>query len=137
MRKYKIVIVENDEDEQYFMREGFTAADLFDVLAIVKNGDNLFEWMTQNPALLPEIILSDLNMPGKNGYDIIQEVKSTPRYAHIPVIITSTASTPGIIEKCLAMGARDYIVKPDVFIEYLPFIKKLHAMIAENEHSNK
>lgn len=131
MRKYKIVIVENDEDEQYFMKQGFESANLFDVLAMVRNGDNLFEWMAENRSNLPEIILSDLNMPGKNGYDIIQEIKNTPLYSHIPVIITSTSSTPSIIEKCLAMGATEYIVKPDVFIEYLPFIKKLHTLIDE------
>jgi CheY-like chemotaxis protein len=130
MKKYKIIIVENDEDEQFFMKEEFDAFDGFDILAQVKNGDVLFDWLKENKAL-PDVILSDLNMPGKNGYDIITEVKNTPAYSHIPVVITSTSSTKSIIDKCLEMGASEYIVKPETFIEYAPFVSKLYKLIEE------
>lgn len=130
MNKYKIIIVENDQDEQFFMSEGFKESGLFDILAQVRNGDTLFEWLQENN-VLPDAILSDLNMPGKNGYDIIEEVKSTPAYAHIPVIITSTSSTASIRDKCLALGAADYIVKPDTFIAYKPFAEGLYKQIKE------
>lgn len=133
MKKYRIIIVENEEDEQIFMKEGFDATGLFDILAQVKNGDTLLEWMEANPASLPDIILSDLNMPGKNGYDIIDAIKTTPSYSHIPVIITSTSSTPSIIKKCLDRGASDYIVKPDTFINYQPYVKELYGRIEERQ----
>ncbi|MGZ3846713.1 MAG: response regulator [Flavisolibacter sp.] len=133
MKKYKIIIVENDEDEQLFMREGFEAADLFEIIAVVSNGDTLFEWLSQNPNALPDIVLSDLNMPGKNGYDVINEVKSNPLYSHIPVVITSTSSTRTIIEKCLAAGASDYVVKPETFVEYVPYVKNLYGRIEEKQ----
>lgn len=133
MRKYNIIIVENEEDEQIFMKEGFDATGLFTILAQVKNGDTLFEWMEAHPGTLPDIILSDLNMPGKNGYDIIDTIRATPSYSHIPVIITSTSSTPSIIKKCLDRGASDYIVKPDTFINYQPYGNELHARIEERK----
>lgn len=132
MKKYRIILVENDEDEQFFMKEGFNASGLFDILAQVKNGDHLLEWLQEHPQNLPEVILSDLNMPGKNGYDIIAEITGSPRYQHIPVIITSTSSTPVIIDKCLSMGATDYIVKPDTFVEYEPYVKLLFKKIEQN-----
>src|SRR5689334_19087096 len=125
MRKYRIIIVENDEDEQFFMKEGFKASGLFEVVTEVKNGDILFNWLKEHPIELPDIILSDLNMPGKNGYDIITEIKSNPSYTHIPVIVTSTSSTKTIIEKCLHMGAADYVIKPETFIDYVPFVQHL------------
>lgn len=129
MKQYKIIIVENDEDEQMFMKEGFDATELFEILAQVKNGDTLFDWLQAHPDNLPDIILSDLNMPGKNGYDIIEEVGQTPAYSHIPVIITSTSSTPVIIEKCLAYGASDYMVKPETFVEYVPYVQDLYRRV--------
>lgn len=132
MRKFKIIIVENDADERYFMKEGFDAVDLFEIMAQVRNGDLLFEWLAANPEL-PDVILSDLNMPGKNGYDIIEEVRSTPAYANIPVIITSTSSTQSIIDKCLKLGACDYIVKPETFIEYRPFVRQLHEIMTKRQ----
>src|SRR5689334_17219572 len=115
MKRYKIIIVENDEDEQMFMREGFGREGLFDMMGQMRNGDALFKWLAAGPKVLPDLILSDLNMPGKNGYDIIEGITGNPAYAHIPVIITSTSSTRTIIDKCLAMGAVEYIVKPDTF----------------------
>jgi len=133
MKKYKIIIVENDEDEQQFMKEGFDSAALFDIVGQVRNGDTLFEWLNTNKNNLPDVILSDLNMPGKNGYDVINDVKSNPLYSHIPVVITSTSSTKTIIEKCLSSGAADYIVKPETFIEYVPYVQNLYKRIEEKQ----
>lgn len=133
MKKYKIVLVENDEDEQVFMKEGFDAAGLFEIVAQVRNGDTLFEWLNENKNSLPDVILSDLNMPGKNGYDVINEIKTSPVYMHIPVVITSTSSTKTIIEKCLASGAADYVVKPETFVEYVPYVQNLYRRIEEKQ----
>jgi len=132
MKQYKIILVENDEDEQFFMKQGFDAAGLFNIIAQVRNGDHLFDWMEAHQDNLPDIILSDLNMPGKNGHDIIREVRNSPSYRHIPVIITSTSSTPVIMEKCLEMGAMAYLVKPDTFVEYEPYVRQLHKKIEDN-----
>lgn len=133
MKKYKIIIVENDEDEQLFMKEGFDAADMFEIIAQLKNGDALLEWLNENPQSLPDVVLSDLNMPGKNGYDVITDLKTNPSYSHIPVIITSTSSTKTIIDKCMNIGAADYIIKPDTFVEYVPYVKNLFKRIEEKE----
>lgn len=131
MKQYKIIIVENDEDEQMFMKEGFESTDLFTIIGQAENGDTLIEWLKANENNLPEIILTDLNMPGKNGYDIIKEIKNNPQWSHIPVIVTSTSSTKTIIEKCLSQGAADYVVKPETFVEYVPYVKNLYKRIQE------
>src|SRR5690242_6427131 len=133
MKKYRIIIVENDEDERMFMKEGFDAAGMFEVIAQMQNGDSLFEWLNKSGNNLPDVILSDLNMPGKNGYDIINEIRNNPAWSHIPVIITSTSSTKTIIDKCLSQGASDYIVKPETFVEYVPYVKNLYQRIADKE----
>ncbi|HEU4903911.1 MAG TPA: response regulator, partial [Flavisolibacter sp.] len=93
MKTYKIIVVENDEDEQLFMKEGFDSSGLFEIITMLKSGDELFDWLERNTGNQPDLILSDLNMPGKNGYDIIDEIKASPVYAAIPVVITSTSST--------------------------------------------
>ncbi|RPD51424.1 response regulator [Paracnuella aquatica] len=129
MTQYKIIIVENDEDEQFFMNESFRKSELFDVIVLLNNGNALMDWLQTNPGNLPDLILSDLNMPGKNGYDIIAEVKENPALAHIPVIITSTSSTKTFIDRCLALGAADYLVKPETFIDYGPYIENLHRIV--------
>lgn len=133
MIKYKLIIVENDEDEQFFMKEGFDTAGVFEIVAQLKNGDALFEWLEQHETSLPDVILSDLNMPGKNGYDILEGMKADPTYRHIPVIITSTSSAKIMIDRCLHLGAAGYQVKPDTFIAYAPFASNLYKLIQEQQ----
>ena len=133
MRKYKILVVENDIDEQYFIKEAFDATDLFQLLGQLSQGEELFQWLSEHPSALPDVVLSDLNMPGKNGYDILAEMKANPLYAHIPIIIISTSSTPSIIEKCMEAGAAGYLIKPDTFIAYGKFVEKLHALIESEQ----
>lgn len=137
MKIYNLVIVENDEDEQYFMQMGFEKTGLFNILALQPNGNGLFEWLEANPGNMPDIILSDLNMPGKNGNDIIIGITSNPLYQHIPVVITSTSSTSSTRDKCMKNGALAYMVKPDTFINYEPFAvelyNKLHGSAAVSD----
>lgn len=136
MKKFSIIIVENDEDEQFFMKEGFDASGLFEILAQVSSGDSLLEWLNDHPATKPDLILSDLNMPGKNGYDILDEMRSNPQWEKIPVIITSTSSTKSIIDKCYSKGAAEYIVKPETFIEYEPYVQNLHQVVKQKKIAN-
>ena len=136
MIKYNIVIVENDEDEQFFMKEGFTATGLFDIVAQLPNGDALFDWLEDNKEKLPDVMLSDLNMPGKNGYDILEGINTNPAYLHIPVIITSTSNAKIMMDRCMNLGAADYRVKPDTFIAYAPFATDLYQFMKEWQRVN-
>lgn len=133
MGKYKIIVVENDEDERLFMKESFDSVGLFELITMVASGDELLIWLQNHTDILPDIILSDLNMPGKNGYDILTAIKGNTLYMHIPVLITSTSSTQAIIDKCLAMGATSYFIKPDTFLNYQPFIERLFSVIENRQ----
>ncbi|GAB3559693.1 response regulator [Spirosoma fluminis] len=133
MKKYQIVIVENDDDERLFMKEGIEQTGLFDIVAQAENGRLLLEWLETNQTGLPDLILSDLNMPVTNGYEVLEALQNQTAYGHLPVIITSTSSTPSVIAKCLALGAADYLVKPDTFLEYDTYGKELYQRI-EQKH---
>ncbi len=137
MNKYSLVIVENDEDEQLFMKEAFDASPHFEIVFQARNGDVLFDWLEQKAGELPDLILSDLNMPGKNGYDIIKEVGENPGWRNIPVVITSTSSTPVIMNRCLEMGAAAYLIKPDTFLDYEPFVEQLYRLLIERARHSR
>jgi CheY-like chemotaxis protein len=125
MRKLKILIIDNDEDEQFFIKKGFMATDLFDITAILNNGQDLISNINNLPDL-PDVILSDLNMPGKNGFEIIEELKSESSLSHIPIVITTNATSHDIREECLKLGAFDVRGKPENFLNYELFAKKLY-----------
>ncbi|MBO9613321.1 MAG: response regulator [Dyadobacter sp.] len=126
MRTFRLAIVENDEDERFFMSEAFRASGEFEILGEFGNGDQLTEWLHGSPRELPELVLSDLNMPGKNGYDIIDELKVT--YPDIAVFATSTSSVATTRDKCIRAGAKDFIAKPDIFIAYDAFVAEFYQL---------
>ncbi|QRR00300.1 response regulator [Dyadobacter sandarakinus] len=129
MHKYNLAIVENDEDERMFMRQAFEQSGLFNIVGEFNAGDTLLEWLVNAPRQQPDVILSDLNMPGKNGYDILMTVKGDPGLARIPVFVTSTSNLATFREKCLHLGATDYLVKPELFIDYEVYASDLYQRL--------
>jgi CheY-like chemotaxis protein len=134
MKPFSIVIVENDEDERYFMSEEIEASEEFRLLGEFVNGDTLIEWLDQHPSKLPDLILSDLNMPGKNGYDILSILKSSPEFSAIPIFITSTSSVVAVRERCLSLGASEFLLKPEIFTDYKDFVKTLFTKLTDTQH---
>ncbi|PUZ51826.1 hypothetical protein GQ55_6G221500 [Panicum hallii var. hallii] len=59
-----------------------------------------------------QLILTDYCMHDMTGYDLLVEVKKSPKVNHIPVVIACTEDIPERIKKCLDGGAKDYIIKP-------------------------
>jgi CheY-like chemotaxis protein len=128
MEKIRILIAENDEDEQFFMKDGFDKSGYFEVMSFAGSGDELLERLRETEAV-PDMILSDLNMPGKNGYDILKELKNDPRFSAIPIVMTSTTSQRSVIDTCMRLGATKFIQKPETFVEYDNYARELAAVI--------
>jgi CheY-like chemotaxis protein len=132
MRKLKILIIDNDEDEQYFIKKGFLSTELYEIIAVFSNGADFINRIYQLQDK-PDVVLSDLNMPGKNGLEILQEIKSDPLLLHLPVIITSNVTTPELIARCAHLGAFALKSKPDDFLNYEQFATDLyHEINAKN-----
>ena len=128
-RKIKILIVEDNEDERAFMKEGFTSSGLYEIVAEAGNGDEMLELFKEPTFSLPEVVFSDLNMPGKNGYEVIEEVKNNSTLPQVPVVILSTAPYVPYAERCKKVGACAYYTKPDTFLEYEGFAKNIYSEV--------
>ena len=73
----------------------------------------------------PDLVLLDLVLPGKSGFEVLEEIKGNPTTAEIPVIILSNLEQESDIKEGLALGAEDYLVKSDLFLsEVIDKIKK-------------
>ncbi len=81
----------------------------FDVTAF-DNGMDALSYLQQGN--LPDIIISDLNTPELNGYDLLVQIKESSFFKAIPVIILSGEEASETRIKCLEAGADDYIIKP-------------------------
>lgn len=118
--KHPIVIVDDDEDDRFIFREGFLQAGCQKEFLQFSTGVKLMEYLsTTVRSELPSIILLDLNLPGVSGLEILQKIKQTPDWKHIPVIVLTTSSFPNDREACYMNGASCFISKPDAYEDVL------------------
>ena len=74
----------------------------------------------------PDLILLDLIMPKKNGFEVLEVIKQDELVQHIPVIITSNLGQDSDIEKAMKLGAIDYIIKSNISLKDLAVKVKEH-----------
>ncbi len=91
-------------------------------------GDHLIDAL-KNPPPAPHIIFLDLNMPGRNGFDILEELKTTEKFKEIPVVIFSTSSDEKNIARSRSLGANYYLPK---MTSYDAFKKSIEATLNIN-----
>ncbi len=78
-------------------------------IALATNGDECLTLMTKQ---IPDLIFLDIMMPGINGFEVCQTIKSNKSTAHVPVIFVSALSSPNQVSKAFESGGVDYITKP-------------------------
>ena len=131
MGKIKVVLVDNDPDELFFMEKGFESSGLYTIVGQFPGGEETFEFLTTTNEL-PQLIVTDLNMPRINGNDIAREVSSNPLWKSIKIVVLSITSgdmkAPAFIEN----GSCVFLPKPSSLLAYQSFAADLHQQIQES-----
>ena len=110
----KILIVEDDKFlsnayELKFAMIGYQ-------VKIAINGDEALKILE---TFTPDLILTDILMPESNGIKLMEHLKNSPTLKSIPVIVASQLSDKKDIDKCMALGVKEYIIKSDMTIDDL------------------
>jgi len=95
-------------------------------LRIVGDGDAAIAEVRE---FVPDLVMADVSMPGKSGYEVCESIKSDPRLSHTPVLILAGTFEPIDSEELTRVGADDCIVKP---FESQELIDKVHALLEKN-----
>jgi CheY-like chemotaxis protein len=127
-----ILIAEDDADDRYLLQSAFEENGFKDVLYFVENGVELLEYLhgiilKKIEARLPHLILLDLNMPKKDGREVLKEIKQNQVLKKIPVIIFSTTNNEQEMKRCYELGANSYITKPNSFENLIKTIATLRT----------
>jgi two-component system response regulator len=118
MSKLYILVAEDDADDRFLLETAFAEKGFRERLTFVENGVELLDYLhgvgsgSTMETTLPGFILLDLNMPKKDGREVLKEIKEDPRFKKIPVIIFTTTKNETEITRCYELGANTYIVKP-------------------------
>lgn len=110
-----ILLADDDKDDQLLFKESLEELSLSTHVEIVQNGEQLMRLLNDEKQQLPDILFLDLNMPRKNGFICLSEIKRTERLKRLPVIIFTTSYEPEIVNLLYKKGAQYYIRKPNDF----------------------
>jgi len=110
-----ILLADDDKDDSILFQEILEELPLSTHLTKVSNGEQLMQFLNETKDQLPDVLFLDLNMPRKNGYDCLLEIKGSERLKSLSVIIFSTAFEPQVISLLYKKGAQYYIRKPNSY----------------------
>lgn len=117
---YNIFYTDDDADDREVFKEVISEIDEDIFIFTQRDGDELMT-MLKNPPPRPHLVFLDLNMPEKNGYEVLKEIRQTEKMKHLPVIIFSTSNDEDSIQTTKKLGATLYVNKPNGYTE----LKKL------------
>jgi DNA-binding response OmpR family regulator len=117
-----ILLADDDADDCLLFRDALGELDLDTKLSTVVNGEQLMEVLNRTEPL-PNLLFLDLNMPRKNGFDCLLEIRESERLHRLPVIILSTSLEENMVKLLYANGADYYICKPNEFSQLVSVIR--------------
>lgn len=131
LKHVEILLVEDSPADILITREGFEEAKLINSLHVAEDGVEALAFLRQEgkyaSAPRPDLILLDLNLPRKNGREVLAEIKADSGLKTIPVIILTTSHAEKDIFEAYGLCANCYIVKPvgfDSFVEAMKSIRQ-------------
>lgn len=107
-----IFLSDDDTDDCSLFSEALSEVQSEANLTIATDGVRLMQALNDAQALQPEVIFLDLNMPRKNGFECLDEIRKSPKFMNIPIVIFSTSSNADVVDRTFRQGANLYVTKP-------------------------
>lgn len=134
MTSPQILIAEDDADDRYLIGTAFAEKGYSEKIDFVENGVELLNYLdgilgseNGDDKNFPCVILLDLNMPKKDGREVLKELKQHPVFKKIPVIVFTTTKNEIEIKRCYELGANSYVVKPLTFDDLLLVVENIRS----------
>jgi CheY-like chemotaxis protein len=113
-----IYLVDDDQDDRFFIKEAIQGADTSLQIVEVENGLDLLELIQKQETPFASLILLDMNMPKMNGLETVSAIRAFPALSDIPVVMISTSSNAGLIATAYEAGVSSFLTKPSTFEEF-------------------
>jgi chemotaxis family two-component system response regulator Rcp1 len=130
-RPLQVLLIEDNPVDVMMAQEAFKEGGIAATLAVAEDGIQAMELLRQydkgGAACLPDFIFLDLNLPEKDGHEVLEEIKADPVLRLIPVAVLSSSSDEWDIRQCYRHHANCYIVKPSSLADYVQALRSLHS----------
>lgn len=125
----RILLVEDDPNDILLFEKALSTKNFPIELVIVRDGEKAISYLSGNGESkgrpIPDLVLLDLKLPRKSGFEVLEWIKSHPLLRTIPVIIFSSSKQTQDLKTAYSLGANSYLVKPTGFMELNKLIEDL------------
>ncbi len=111
----KVLLADDDEDDRIIFKDAFKEVKVKTKVDVVKDGNELMNFLKGEENEIPDVLFLDLNMPCKTGIECLAEIKSDERLKDMAIVIYSTSASEKDIEDTFVKGANVYLQKPSDF----------------------
>lgn len=137
----RVLVAEDDDNDIFFLERAFKQAQIINPLIRVSDGEEAIaylrgenEYANREKHPLPQLMLLDLKMPRKNGFDVITWIRSQPGLKRLPIVVLTSSKEDPDINRAYEIGANTYLVKPVKFeglVEMMRTLNLYWLMLAE------
>lgn len=134
-RQQTILLVEDNDDDVLIMQNAFKKASVPNPLRTVSDGEAAIAYLSGEGPFgdrkqfpLPVIVLLDLNMPKKNGLEVLQWIRQQVEFKKLTVHILSASTRMADVERAAELGANAYIIKPSRVEELLEMVRAWYSL---------
>ncbi len=118
-KQFTVLLVEDDLNDIFLVKRAFKMARVQNPLQVVTDGQDAISYLRgegkysdRETYSLPKLMVMDIKMPRKDGFEVLDWIKQDPLLRRIPVIIVSSSDNPSDINHAYELGANAYMVKP-------------------------
>ena len=119
-----VLLVEDDPGDVVLIQEAFEHNKVRNTLHVVGDGVQAMEFL-RSGGTRPDLILLDLNLPRKDGREVLQEVKSDPALRSIPIVVLTTSKAEEDILRSYDLHANAYVTKPVDFNRFIEVVRQI------------
>lgn len=130
-RPAQILLVEDNPGDVRLTREALKDSRVINELTVVSDGVEAMQYLRAEDqyrgAPRPDLILLDLNLPRKNGHEVLAEIKADDSLQHIPIVVLTTSQAESDVLRSYELAANCYVAKPIEFDAFAEAIRSIES----------
>ena len=128
-RPMRVLIVDDDERDVLLIKKALAASDWEFTVHTECTGDDALAYLRRvDPSVeLPDVVLLDLNMPGRSGHEVLGELRSDPKTESLAVVIFTTSDQPCDMALAFQNRAQCFVTKPSTLAEFYQLVDQVLA----------